>query len=164
MWPVNVPRRRKVIPLLTGIDRDYGLWSGLTGYLAAVSSAVGVGVESCTVDLDAPASAYVALDPRLPRHPDRDLALLWDEHHGWSLAMETHSGEDLLVLAYLGGDLVPVPARVRRFVAGIRSTGGPVSAPEPPDLRGDRDDLRGRLLRYRRDLWTAGSPLLHRTG
>jgi hypothetical protein len=153
-----------VILLLTGIDRDHGLRSGLTGYLAAVSSAVGVGVESCTVDLDAPTSGYVALDLRLPRYPDRDLALLWDEHHGWSLAMETHSGEDLLVLAYLGGDLVPAPSRVRRFVAGIRFASSPGSAPEPPDLRGDRSEVRASLLRYRRDVWAAGVPLLHRIG
>ncbi|WIY00385.1 DUF6292 family protein [Amycolatopsis mongoliensis] len=153
-----------MIPLLTGIDRDHGLRRGLTGYLAAVSSAVGVGVESCTVDLDAPASAYVALDVRLLRHPDRDMALLWDERHGWAFAMETHSGEDLLVLAYLGGELVPAPPRVGRFVAGIRSAGAPDTAPVPPDLRDDRSELSARLLRYRRDVWSAGVPFLRRAG
>lgn len=150
MWPVHDPRRWSVIPLLTGIDRDHGLRSGLTGYLAAVSAAVGVGEESCTVDLDAPASAYIALDVRLPRHPGRDMALLWDERHGWAFAMETHSGEDLLVLAYLGDELVPSPARVRGFVAAIRSAGGASAPPVPPDLRGDRGELLDRLRRHRR--------------
>ncbi|WP_435792519.1 DUF6292 family protein [Amycolatopsis tolypomycina] len=124
--------------------------SGLTGYLAAVSAAVGVGEESCTVDLDAPASAYIALDVRLSRHPGRDMALLWDERHGWAFAMETHSGEDLLVLAYLGGDLVPGPSRVRGFVSAIRSAGGASAPPVPPDLRGDRGELLDRLRRHRR--------------
>ncbi len=110
-----------MIPLLTGIDRDHRLRSGLTGYLAAVSAAVGVGEEPCTVDLDAPASAYIALDLRLPRHPGRDTALLWDERHGWAFAVETRSGEDLLVLGYLGVELVPAPARVRGFVAAVRT-------------------------------------------
>ncbi|EOD70247.1 DUF6292 family protein [Amycolatopsis vancoresmycina] len=139
-----------MISLLTGIDRDHGLRSGLTGYLAAVSAAVGVGEESCTLDLDAPTSAYIALDERLSRHPGRDMALLWDERHGWAFAMETHSGEDLLVLAYLGGELVPSPARVRGFVTAIRSAGGASALPVPPDLRGDRGDLLGRLRRHRR--------------
>ncbi|WIV62202.1 DUF6292 family protein [Amycolatopsis nalaikhensis] len=153
-----------MIPLLTGIDRDHGLRCGLTGYLAAVSAAVGVGEESCTVDLDDPASAYVALDLRLPRHPGRDMALLWNERHGWAFAMETHSGEDLLVLAYLGGELVPVPLRVGRFVAGIGAGGVPVAAPVPPELRGDRGELLDRLLRYRRGAWSGPVPSLSRTG
>ncbi|MGW3966524.1 DUF6292 family protein [Amycolatopsis sp. NPDC005003] len=148
-----------MISLLTGIDRDHGLRSGLTGYLAAVSAAAGVGEESCTVDLDAPASAYIALDVRLARHPGRDMALLWDERHGWAFAMETHSGEDLLVLAYLGGELVPSPARVRGFVAAIRSAGGTSAPPVPPDLRGGRGELLGRLRWYRRIF-----PHLPRTG
>ncbi|MEQ0558010.1 DUF6292 family protein [Amycolatopsis sp. NEAU-NG30] len=153
-----------MIPLLTGIDRDHGLHRGLTGYLAAVSAAVGVGEESCTVDLDDPASAYVALDLRLARHPGRDTALLWDECHGWSLAMETHSGEDLLVLAYLGRELVPAPSRVGAFVAAVRAAGGAAAPPAPPDLRGDRGELLDRLLRHRRDRWDTTVPFLTRTG
>ncbi|WP_439381032.1 DUF6292 family protein [Amycolatopsis lexingtonensis] len=147
-----------MIPLLTGIDRDHGLRGGLTGYLAAVGAAVGVGEESCTVDVDAPASAYIALDVRLPRHPGRYMALLWDERHGWAFAMETHSGEDLLVLAYLGGELVPSPARVRGFVAAIRLAGGGSGDPVPPDLRGDRDELLARLRRHCRGLWATTVP------
>jgi hypothetical protein len=153
-----------VIPLLTGIDREHGLLRGLTGYLAAVSAAVGVGEESCTVDADSTVSAYIALDVRLARSPDRDLALLRDERHGWSFAMETHSGEDLLVLAYLGGELVPEPARVRAFVAAIRSLGCPVARPAPPDLRDGQAGLLSRLARYRRDPWTTGASFLRQTG
>ncbi|MDT7802113.1 MAG: hypothetical protein QOI78_5546 [Actinomycetota bacterium] len=153
-----------VIPLLTGIDREYGLLRGLTGYLTAVGAAVGVGDESCTLDVDVPVSAYIALDGRLARHPGRDLALLWDERHGWSFAMETHSGEDLLVLAYLGGELVPEPARVRAFVAATRSSGAPFALRIPPDLRDGRGDLLSRLARYRRDTWTTGASFLHQAG
>ncbi|WP_370962621.1 DUF6292 family protein [Amycolatopsis sp. cg9] len=149
---------------MTDIDREYGLLCGLTGYLAEVSAAVGVGAESCTVDVDAPVSAYIALDARLGRCPDRDTALLWDERYGWSLAMETRSGEDLLVLAYLGRELVPRPARVRDFVAAIRSHGGPVTAPVPPDLGSASADVPSLLTRYRRDSWTAGGSFLPPVG
>ncbi|MGW3960569.1 hypothetical protein ACWED2_12165 [Amycolatopsis sp. NPDC005003] len=62
----------------------------------------------------------------------------------------------------LGGELVPAPSRVRRFVAGIHSTGRPVSAPVPVDLCGDPGELAARLLRYRRDEWSAS--FLGRTG
>uniref|UniRef100_UPI0035E4303C DUF6292 family protein n=1 Tax=Amycolatopsis pithecellobii TaxID=664692 RepID=UPI0035E4303C len=68
--------------------------------LRKVTDALGIGLESCTVDHDSPVSAYVALDGRLPHYPDRDVALLWDERHGWAAAIETHSGEDLIVLRY----------------------------------------------------------------
>lgn len=146
------PTNGRVLPLLTGIDRDHRLRSGLTGYLAAVSAAVGVGEESCTVDIDVPASAYIALDLRLPRHPGRDTALLWDERHGWAFAAESPSGEDLQVLAYLGGELVPAPARVRGFVAAPRAAGGGAGEPVPPDLRGGRGRLLARLVRHRRGL------------
>ncbi|MEV4602959.1 DUF6292 family protein [Amycolatopsis sp. NPDC049253] len=131
--------------------------------MAAVSAAVGVGVESCTVDLDDPVSAYVALDVRLRRRPGRDTALVRDERHGWSFAMETHSGEDLLVLAYLGGEVVPEPIAVRRFVAGVRSADA-VPVPVPPEPGGDRGELVARLLRYRLDTSSAGVLILRWAG
>lgn len=159
-----VPTRWRAIPLLTGIDRDHGLRSGLTGYVAAVSAEVDMGEASCTVDLGDPASAYVALDVRLGRHPGRDMALLWDERHGWAFAMETHSGEDLLVLAYLGGELVPAPARVRGFVAAVRSAGGASGESVPPDLRGDRGELLDHLRRHLRGRWSATVPFVPQVG
>ncbi|MFK0246084.1 DUF6292 family protein [Amycolatopsis azurea] len=153
-----------MIALYTGIEHDEDLRRGLTGYLAAVSAAVGVGEESCTMDFDRPASAYIALDVRLLGQPERDMALLWDERYGWAFAMETHSGEDLLVLAYLGADLVPSPSTVAGFVTGLVSTGGPHTAPVPPRSPGDRDDLKVRLRRYWRDGWAAEESLLRRAG
>ncbi|GAA4433582.1 DUF6292 family protein [Actinokineospora soli] len=118
----------------------------LRGYLADVAAAVGIGLESCTVDHDTPVSAYLALDTRLPRHPDRDLALLWHEERGWAAAIETHSGEDLIILDHLGGPTVlPPPHRVARFLDDLR-TRGPAGV-EPPAIRtaGTHDDL-ARLL------------------
>jgi hypothetical protein len=92
-------------------------FSALRGYLATVATGLGVGLESCTIDIDAPVSAYLAVDHKAAAYPDRDVALLWDEVGGWSLAVETHSGEDLIVLADLGADEVAPPAeRVVAFV------------------------------------------------
>ncbi|WP_409464661.1 DUF6292 family protein [Amycolatopsis sp. GA6-003] len=130
-------------------DHEYRLLCGMSAYLDAVSAAAGVGPESTTMDLDAPMSAYLALDGRLAVHPGRDTALVWDERHGWSFTIETHSGEDLLVVAYLGGELVPSPSRVREFVRAVHARTRRASPPAPPDLSGDRDDLLGLLLGYR---------------
>ncbi|MFD8498747.1 DUF6292 family protein [Amycolatopsis sp. NPDC059657] len=124
---------------------------GLREYLSAVATELGVGLESCTIDCDLPRSAYLALDWRLDRFPGRDLALLWDERHGWSAAIETHSGEDLIVLSYLGGDSVlPAPDTVARFVAALRAGDHSAGRPDPPALRdagqGLADDLRPYLV------------------
>ncbi|MFJ8913044.1 DUF6292 family protein [Amycolatopsis sp. NPDC102389] len=105
------------------------------GYLAEVTEALGIGLESCTVDLDDPVSAYVALDERLATHPERDVALLWDEAHGWAVAIETHSGEDLIVLRYLGGKSgTPRPAEVVRFVRAVREDDHSVGQLTPPEF------------------------------
>ncbi|WP_409490367.1 DUF6292 family protein [Amycolatopsis sp. cmx-11-12] len=113
------------------------------GYLAEVTAALGVGLESCTVDHDSPVSAYVALDERLPRHPGRDVALLWDEVHGWAAAIETHSGEDLIVLRYLGGETAtPPPARVARFVTALRENDDRAGQLTPPDFAGGSASYR----------------------
>jgi hypothetical protein len=115
---------------------------GLRGYVTAVGGALGVGWESCSLGLDRPLSGYIALDWRLPDHPGRDLALLWDERHGWSPAVETHSGEDLIVLCYLGGPVVPEPRAVVRFVAGLRA-GYPVGQSDPPGTDDGPNPLAG---------------------
>ncbi|WP_409179602.1 DUF6292 family protein [Amycolatopsis sp. VS8301801F10] len=108
----------------------------LYGYLDEVARALGVGPESRTVDQDSPLSAYLALDDRLPGYPGRDVALLWDEVHGWSAAVETHSGEDLIVIRYLGGDSVaPPPARLVRFLTALREDDHRIGQLTPPTLR-----------------------------
>ena len=118
----------------------------LRDYLADVAPAVGIGLESCTIDHDTPVSAYLALDTRLPQHPDRDLALLWHEERGWAAAIETHSGEDLIIIDHLGGPTVlPPPRRVAQFLADLHS--GQRGNPEPTAIRtaGAHDDLAALL-------------------
>lgn len=107
----------------------------LRAYVTAVAHALGIGEESTMIDAAAPASAYLALDGRLPSHPDRELALVWDERHGWAAAVETHSGEDLLLLAYLDPrhGLVPAPHIPAEFVTALRH-GHLAGQPDPPDL------------------------------
>ncbi|WP_290056543.1 DUF6292 family protein [Amycolatopsis solani] len=122
--------------LHTPVGRSHPAFVALTTYLADVTDALGIGLESCTVDHDAPVSAYVALDGHLPAHPGRDIALLWDERHGWAVAAETHSGEDLIVVRHLGGATVaPSPARVARFVEALREGDHHIGLLDPPAIR-----------------------------
>jgi hypothetical protein len=118
------------------------------GYLARVAKAAGVGLESCTVDFDVPVSAYIALDWRLSRFPDRDLALLWHEAHGWSAAVEAAGGEDTIVLAYVDGDdVLPDPRTVVKFLAALRAADHSAGRPDPRALRraGRHEELIERL-------------------
>jgi hypothetical protein len=123
--------------LSSQVDYDLEFWfqEGLRAYLGSVARALGFGIESCTVDVDVPVSAYVAVDWRLRRFPDRDVALLWDEVHGWAVAVEASCGEDVIVLAYLGGEeILPEPRAVVRFLAGLRA-GDLTADPGSPVLR-----------------------------
>lgn len=122
----------------------------LLEYLRDVTAELGIGLESCTIDHDRPVSAYVALDTRLPHYPDRDLALLWDEERGWAAAIETHSGEDLIVLRHLGGPAVaPAPSRVAKFVTALREGDHSIGRPDPVRLRtaGDAAAIAALLRR-----------------
>ncbi|TDV48753.1 DUF6292 family protein [Actinophytocola oryzae] len=122
--------------LYTPTGHPHPAMAALSEYLTDVTTALGIGLESCTVDHDSPVSAYVALDEHLPGYPDRDVALLWDEVHGWSAAVETHSAEDLIVIRYLGGTTIaPPPARVARFVAALRDDDHRVGTLDPPTVR-----------------------------
>ena len=117
----------------------------LRAYMRAVADRLGVGIESGTVDLDPPVSFYLAIEGRAPSHPDRDLALLWSEQHGWAVAVEAHAGEELMVLGYLGG-LSPIaePAEVEKFVAAVQAGWRPAS--RPPEF-GPTTDLDQYLPR-----------------
>lgn len=126
------------------LDTDSAPARGLRRYITLVADALALSGPGWTIQLDPPISAYVALDQRLPAFPTRDTALLWDELHGWALAVETASGEDLLVIAYHGGDIVPAPRLVAQFAVRLLTSpydrAGPV---EPPCLR---DDLLAQRL------------------
>ncbi|MFI5589951.1 DUF6292 family protein [Amycolatopsis sp. NPDC051758] len=122
--------------LYTPTGHPHPAFTALQSYLADVTTTLGVGLESCTVDHDSPVSAYVALDEHLPGYPDRDVALLWDEVRGWAAAIETHSGEDLIVLRYLGGTTVtPAPEAITRFMTALREDDHHVGRLDPPVIR-----------------------------
>ncbi len=126
-----------------GRDTEFSFERGLREYLAAVARAVGVGLESCTLDAGTPAAAYIALDWRLSRFPEHDLALVWDEVHGWAAAVENASGDAATVLSYLGGEVLPEPRAVVRFLAAVRADDPEAGLLEAPVLReaGDHEQL-----------------------
>jgi hypothetical protein len=88
-------------------------------YVQRVTRALGLRGESSYVQTDEVASAYIALDGRLPSHPDRDVALLWDERDGWAAAVEEHSGDPLRAIAHLGDEVRPAPGAVARAVRDL---------------------------------------------
>ncbi|WP_447002222.1 DUF6292 family protein [Saccharothrix isguenensis] len=96
----------------------------LRGYAQSVTRELGLSPECSYVQAEGPATMFLELDRRLPAFPDREVALLWDERSGWAAAVETHSGEDLIVQAWFGSDLLPGPRAVARWVDAL--------------LRGDR--------------------------
>jgi hypothetical protein len=127
-----------------GRDIEYDFARGLRAYLARVARAVGVGFESCSLDLDVPASGYVALDRELPGRPGHDLALVWDEVHGWSAVAEPAGGAAPKVVAHLGGaEVLPPPHAVARFVDRLPGAG----PSRPPVFRapGRHEELVDRL-------------------
>lgn len=101
------------------LDFDDSALRNLWRYVHQVSSAMGQRCGCACVLTERPASIYLAVDGHLHGYPDRDAALLWDEDRGWSAAVETYSGEDLLVLADMGPEIRPEPALVAAWAAGL---------------------------------------------
>jgi hypothetical protein len=132
------------------LDFDDTVLLGLHGYVRSVCRALGLRGECSYVQGDAPVSAYIALDERLRRFPDHDVALVWDEHHGWSAAIETHSGDELPVVATLGRDLLPAPETVAAWARNLFVVADTTSPGERPVLAGG-DTLRRRLSAYMGD-------------
>jgi hypothetical protein len=122
---------------------------GLRRYVGLVTEALGYTGQAFHVQTEPPATGYIPLDGRIPAFPGRDVALLWDERHGWCGAIETASGEDLIVVSYLGSDVLPAPRVVARFAAALVAGDGPGQA-EPPAFRSvdADDDLADRLAGY----------------
>ena len=123
---------------------------GLRQYLLAVAAKLDAPAWFCEVEV--PAGAYVALERRLARFPDHETALLWDERDGWSAAVESTTGDEIIVLAYLGEDVLPAPEAVVAFVAALYGDDYP-GQPEPPDFRrpGAPDGFDERLAAYASD-------------
>lgn len=123
---------------------------GLRRYVASVAEQLGLRGAGWTVQLEQPVSAYLALDQRLPGFPDRDTALLWHELHGWALAVETHGGEDPVVIAYVGHDVLPPPGVVAELAAQVITDPAGHPGPVDPPHRRTLDDkeLVTRLAGY----------------
>lgn len=127
---IDTPEEVSVVQQDHYVDASWGLRC----YVRAVAGRLAVGPENIYCELNSPANAYIALSEGHPAYPDRDLAVIWDEVYGWALAAETSSAEDLIVLAYRGGDVLPTPPRVAEFVAERLATGHP-ERHRVPELR-----------------------------
>lgn len=122
---------------------------GLRRYVQLVAEAVGSGPNAWCCEVDARPTAYIAIEGRVPRYPGRDVALLWDARNGWAAGIETASTEDLIIVAYLGNDVLPAPRLIARQVDELLA-GAMVEVPEPPyfRIRGADDGLGERLADY----------------
>jgi Family of unknown function (DUF6292) len=131
------------------LEFEVGPARGLRRYVRLVAEACGVGPDGFFLELDRPLRAYLAVDGRLPRFPTRDVALCWHEEHGWAAGIEAHSGRDLVLLTYLGVDVLPAPRIVAQFLTELFAEQFP-GQPNPPELRRvtDTDDLLDRLASY----------------
>ncbi|PXY24543.1 hypothetical protein BA062_27435 [Prauserella flavalba] len=120
----------------------------LSGYLSAVAGALGVPADGVIFEVSDTATAYVALTRRSARWPGQDLMLLWSELRGWSLSVETRPAEPSVVLAGLGGDLVPAPRVVAAFVGDVLA--GRRAEPVRPvvPMPRNRAELAARMREY----------------
>lgn len=127
------------------LDFDDSVTRGLHRYVQLVTRAVGLRGDCSYVQVDEVAHAYVALDGSLPPFPDHDVALLWDEAHGWSAAVEQRSDREPRVVARLPGDVLPPPEAVAVWVRRLFRQHHTVESTEPNPRAGD---VRQRLAAY----------------
>jgi len=129
------------------LEFDSVVARGLWRYVDLVTEALGLAGGGSLVQLGPPVNAYLALDGRMSLFPTRDVALLWDEEHGWSAGVEAET--ELAVHSYLGGDVLPAPAEVAAFATGVL-TATDAGGADPVALRAAdaADDLADRLARF----------------
>ncbi|MEU3622848.1 hypothetical protein BS329_09420 [Amycolatopsis coloradensis] len=124
---------------------------GLHRYVRSVINELGIRGDAFYAQLEPTAGAYIALDRRLPDHPDQDVALVWDERYGWSVALETNSSEDLVMVAYHGLEILPSPAAVAAFTREVWATeNASRSSAAPAGIRENDVTLAERLTGYLR--------------
>ena len=92
------------------LDFDDEATRKLRWYALQVTEALGLQGESSSVEAEHPSSLYLAVEGRLPRFPDEDLALVWRERRGWFAVTERPGGSHLREVARFGG-AVNAPAR-----------------------------------------------------
>lgn len=122
---------------------------GLDRYVWLVAETLGLTGDAYYIEAQPPVNAYLALTARLPTFPGRDTALIWDERHGWAGAIESISGDSLVVLTYLGHDILPTPRVVGDFARDLVAGHNPGQS-TPPGFRTVEtdDDLPQRLAAY----------------
>ena len=94
----------------------------VVGYVARVAAVLGVAPDSFSVELGDPSTAYLALAERLPDWPDHDVALLWHERTGWSVAIEINRGLAFVTLDRLRSSPSPPPSSVAVFASHPAAT------------------------------------------
>ncbi|GGS42397.1 MULTISPECIES: DUF6292 family protein [Actinokineospora] len=131
----------------------HALAQALADYVRAVADTVGVPADGVNWEVTDTVTAYVALNCRSAGHPGRDVMLAWEESQGWVVSVETAPAEAPIVLSRMGGDSVPAPEAVARFVAESlgKAAGDAEAGPGAiPAARTDRGDLAARLHRRTR--------------
>lgn len=109
---------------------DPAQW-GLRSYVHRIATGLGLGPESVWYELADQSSAYLALSDRLADAPGQDVALIWDDTHGWAVGIEPRTGGDLLVRAWYGEDPLPAPEDVVAFTKSVLA-GQPAGQHSPP--------------------------------
>jgi hypothetical protein len=132
------------------LDFDDSVARDLRRYVQLVTRSVGLHGECSYIQAEEVAHAYVALDGSLPSFPCRDVALLWDEIHGWSAAVEHRSGGEPQVVARLEGDVLPPPEAVAAWTQSLFQQHQAVERREPgtPHLKSRIGDLQERLATF----------------
>jgi hypothetical protein len=102
--------------------------SRLHDYVRRVGEELGLTGECSYVESTPLFNAYLALEGKLPSFPRCDVALLWQEDDGWSVAVEQDSAEEPVVLARMGGDPLPPPRVVAAWARSFLAAQLPVPA------------------------------------
>ena len=128
------------------VDPDSLTARGLSNYVQSVAATMSVPGHAVHHEVSELSSAYLALHRRSPVFPELDLMLLWDERHGWSVALETAPADDPVVLAYLGGDVLAEADDVHRFAVDVIAGNCPGQLDPPPALDSEQtEELVWRL-------------------